>query len=201
MNTIEMRRLRQEMVENAKTLIDTADSGKRDLTEDELRKLTEMKDEIGKFDEQIKLRDDFDRLAAEQRGQTGATKPDVEVPAEHVLWRDAPAPNARQKDEIEHRFGQFLKATVYEKRAPTGMGEQVASDGGFLVQQDFATELLRRAYTGGQITSRCRRVPISANANGLKIYGIDETSRAAGSRWGGIRGYWLAEAAGPNSPS
>jgi HK97 family phage major capsid protein len=62
------------------------------------------------------------------------------------------------------------------------------------VRQDWSSEIYRRAYQLGQITSRCRRIPISANANGIKMLGIDETSRAAGYRWGGVRGYWLAEA-------
>jgi HK97 family phage major capsid protein len=76
----------------------------------------------------------------------------------------------------------------------TGMSEGVPSDGGFLVQTDFATELMRRAYETGLITSRCDRKQASANANGATINYVDETSRATGSRWGGIQAYWLAEA-------
>jgi len=79
--------------------------------------------------------------------------------------------------------------------AQTGMGEGIPSDGGFLVQIDFSTELLRRTYESGLVAGRCRRIPISANANGLKINGINETSRAEGSRWGGVLAYWKAEAA------
>jgi HK97 family phage major capsid protein len=37
------------------------------------------------------------------------------------------------------------------------------------------------------------KIPISANANGLKIPGVDETSRATGSRWGGVQSNWAAE--------
>lgn len=83
---------------------------------------------------------------------------------------------------------------VSMRNAATGLQEGVPSDGGFLVQPEFSTELLRRAYETGQVASRCRRIPIGANANGLKINGIDETSRATGSRWGGIRAYWIGEA-------
>lgn len=77
----------------------------------------------------------------------------------------------------------------------TGLSEGVPSDGGFLVQTDFATELISRVYETGQVASRCKKVKISANANGLKLFGIDETSRATGSRWGGVRAYWIGEAA------
>ena len=36
-------------------------------------------------------------------------------------------------------------------------------------------------------------MPVSSNSNSGWINGVDETSRATGSRWGGIRGYRLAE--------
>jgi len=80
-------------------------------------------------------------------------------------------------------------------KAATGLSEGVPSDGGFLVQQDFVEELLRRTYETGILVPKCRTIPISANKNGLKVNATDETSRATGSRWGGIHGYWAAEAA------
>jgi HK97 family phage major capsid protein len=80
-------------------------------------------------------------------------------------------------------------------RAATGMGEGVSADGGFLVQTDFSADLLTRTYEVGEILKRCRKIPISAGSNGLKINAVNETSRVDGSRLGGIRAYWIAEAA------
>lgn len=74
-----------------------------------------------------------------------------------------------------------------------GAGEAVDSDGGFLVQQDFASEIMRRINDTGQLLSRVRRIPLSPNSNGMKLPIIDESSRADGSRWGGIQGYWVEE--------
>ena len=79
-------------------------------------------------------------------------------------------------------------------QAATGASEGVASDGGFLVQTDFSTELLRLVHETGQLSRRCDRKPISAGANGLKINAVDETSRVDGSRSGGVLAYWTAEA-------
>ena len=76
----------------------------------------------------------------------------------------------------------------------TGMSEGVPADGGFLVQTDFTTELMRKTYETGQLSSRADRKQVSANANGATINYVNETARATGSRWGGIVGYWLAEA-------
>ncbi len=54
--------------------------------------------------------------------------------------------------------------------------------------------MIKRTYETGLIINKCRRIPISGSANGLKVNALAETSRASGSRWGGILGYWLNEA-------
>ena len=78
-------------------------------------------------------------------------------------------------------------------RAPAGMGETDPSGGGFPVQVDFAESILQRVYDFGEISNRVFRLSISSNANGIKIPGIDEQSRATGSRWGGVQSYWVGE--------
>jgi len=77
----------------------------------------------------------------------------------------------------------------------TGMSEGVPADGGFLVQEDFASELLKLTFSQGEILSRVRRFPISANSNSLRANYLDEGNRADGSRWGGVLAYWKAEGA------
>ena len=79
-------------------------------------------------------------------------------------------------------------------KAPTGLSEGQPSEGGFLVQTDFATSLLEKVYTDSSVVSRVTRIPISANSNALKIPAVAESSRADGSRFGGVRAYWSAEA-------
>jgi HK97 family phage major capsid protein len=78
-------------------------------------------------------------------------------------------------------------------RAASGSNEAVPSDGGYLVQPDFEAELMKRVYETGALASRVRSRQVSGN--GLVVNGIDETSRATGSRYGGVRGYWADEAA------
>jgi HK97 family phage major capsid protein len=107
-------------------------------------------------------------------------------------------------DERFASFGHQLQAVANAARpggrvdrrlmaGPTGLHESVGSDGGFLVQTDQQTQIRQRVYSQGNILSRVTRIPISANSNGIKLFGIDETSRADGSRYGGIRSYWTAE--------
>ncbi|HDZ13410.1 MAG TPA: phage major capsid protein [Pricia sp.] len=90
--------------------------------------------------------------------------------------------------------GQTVDQRLLENRAATGLGEEIPSDGGFLVQKDHETELMKRTNKTGVLVPRVERVPISSNANGLKMYAVDENSRVNGSRWGGIQVYSDGEA-------
>src|SRR5207244_6742220 len=51
-----------------------------------------------------------------------------------------------------------------------------------------------RTYNVGQILSRVQRIPISSSSNKLKMPLVNETSRANGSRYGGILSSWVNEA-------
>lgn len=84
---------------------------------------------------------------------------------------------------------------VQKSAGPSGASESVGADGGFLVQTDFSNELLDNTYDTGKLTRLARHVPIGPNSNGITINVIDETSRATGSRWGGVQAYWVAEGA------
>ena len=84
--------------------------------------------------------------------------------------------------------------------APLGMNEAVDSEGAYLVQHEFASEILQRMNNTGEIMKRItNKIPLSGNSNGYDLTVIDETSRVDGSRMGGIRAYWLDEAGAPTA--
>lgn len=84
----------------------------------------------------------------------------------------------------------------WESLAPAtgGAVASVPSDGGYLIQKDFVTELMNKTSEMSNLWSRVRKIPVSSNSDGLKLVTINETSRATGSRWGGVQVYWGAEA-------
>lgn len=81
-----------------------------------------------------------------------------------------------------------------QRGAAAGSSEAVPADGGFLVQPDFSEEIMSIAHNTGMVYTRGRYLPLSETTNAIKIPGIDEQSRADGSRWGGVRMYWQNEA-------
>lgn len=80
------------------------------------------------------------------------------------------------------------------KKAISGMSELVPADGGLLVGTDRNLSIMSRIYNTGQLLARIPTITISADSNGLSLFTDAETSRKTGSRRGGVRGYWAAEA-------
>ncbi|MEN6567192.1 MAG: phage major capsid protein [Veillonellales bacterium] len=78
--------------------------------------------------------------------------------------------------------------------AATGSNETISSEGGFLVDEQYVTDLLTKTYDSAVVAGKTWDIPIGANANRLRMNGIDEKSRANGSRYGGVQAYWSGEA-------
>jgi HK97 family phage major capsid protein len=87
---------------------------------------------------------------------------------------------------VDKRLGR-LNATI------SGGSTSVGGDGGFLVQKDFTVDLMKEAFGGDEIVKRCSATEIGANSDSLEVVTVDETSRATGSRWGGVQIYRVAE--------
>jgi len=98
--------------------------------------------------------------------------------------------NGAMGDEF---VGGLTKAR-WSTKAILGLNETVGSQGGFLVDTDRNMSLLQRVYEVGDLMRRVDVVGVSAQSNGMTFNMVDETSRADGSRRGGILAYWAAEA-------
>ena len=189
---LEMKAKREDARLKAMAVLNKAEAEDRFLTEDEQKEIDGYESEIRSWDESISRAEKL--LAIEPEDRSATEKTEVK-----------PAPGKGEEKRFA-TFGEQLLATyraaapggkVDERlttRAASGLNESTPSDGGFLVQQDFVTELLKRTYETGILASRAKKIPISTNANGMKINAVDEDSRANGSRWGGVQTYWEGEA-------
>jgi HK97 family phage major capsid protein len=108
----------------------------------------------------------------------------------------------READKPWGSFTEFMRAVAKAntgrldvrlggERAATGMGIGSDPDGGFMVPEQYAQGVITRAFEGGDILGRCRRIPVTGNQYHMSL--VDEVSRANGSRWGGIQSYRLGE--------
>jgi HK97 family phage major capsid protein len=86
---------------------------------------------------------------------------------------------------------------MFVQRAISGMSTSIPADGGYLLQTGFTTALLDKPEEVSQISTRCMKIPIGAGFDSLEAPFIDETSRATGSRWGGVQTYREGESLYP----
>lgn len=187
-NFAEYRKLNDQAVAELK------EKGK--LSEETAQKMGTLEQKLQSFDsvkaeyDAVKARIDQLEASIKRTGKGGSEPEDPSRPFKSLGEQLKAVAKAEIKGEaVDPRLGQILRA-----KAASGLNETIPSEGGFLVQTDMSSELLKRTYETGQILQRVRRIPISANANGLKINYINETSRATGSRHGGVTVYWPDEA-------
>ena len=188
---LEMKAKREDARLKAMAVLNKAEAEDRFLSEEEQKDIDKYEEEIRAWDESIGR---AEKLLAIEPEDRSTEKPEVK-----------PTP-AKDTEKRFSSFGEQLMAAYraampggkgderLSTRAASGLNETTPSDGGFLVQQDFVTELLKRTYETGILASKVKKIPISTNANGMKINAIDEDSRANGSRWGGVQTYWEGEA-------
>ena len=106
------------------------------------------------------------------------------------VCRAAKAISAGQHTVIPQRL---TKANQIMVTKATGLGEATDDEGGFLVAPEHRNELLKKTHETGKVFPRARQVPMGSPI--VKIPTINETSRADGSRHGGVRAFRLAEGA------
>ena len=209
MNLAELRKQRAKALEDMGVLVDLAKAQERNANDDESRRFNELDEEIRRLDAQIKQAERFEELQAERAKGTTSPVTAITVTREEgmdeqgncIVWRSggeqlmAVRRMATEPNSVDTRkIGEKLERSNRILRAASGAQESVLADGGFLVQQEFSTTLLNRAHETGRLASKVQRYSISSNANGLSFPFVDETSRAAGSRAGGIQAYWIGEA-------
>lgn len=101
---------------------------------------------------------------------------------------------AEKRMETRKELDVELRKSIREQRA-AGDGQVVGDTiyGGAFVQTDFATDIIHRGYNESIILSKTQQRTLTTGANSVTLCGIDETSRATGSRYGGVRVYTKAE--------
>lgn len=198
-----LRQKRADLVQEAQKIFETATAESRGLTAEETKRddaigaeLDALNDQVSRIERQMDRQrnaavagdanQDADGIAAAD-GKRGDAKPTFKSLGEQLMA-------VARAGHPDHRSMDPRLVVAPSLSAATGMSEGIAADGGFLVQSDFASELLQNLYTVGEIAQRVRKIPIGPNSNGIKMNGVDETSRVNGSRWGGIQAFWTGEA-------
>lgn len=149
-------------------------------------------------------------IAREERMATAsaalaATRPDTPVLEDRGTGAHI---HNNAEDKPWRSFGEYIRAVanagipgrstdprLLATRSASGMNESGAPDeGGFLVVSQYDTELIKLAHATGVMVGDCDLKSLTSGANSMTMFGVDETSRANGSRNGGVQSYWANEA-------
>lgn len=188
----------QKAVKDFEATIRAEDGSKRRMTKDELEKYKTLLDDMDSCKDAVALKERSDRSAAESvANEIDGEQRGAKVPAQAKTGEKPYKTFGEQLRDIaqagmnNENGGSSNKKLVWGKAA--GANETIASEGGFLVQEDFSTQLLEAVRLNADILPRVTHIPLSGNSNAIKLPMIDEVSRQRGSRMGGIRAFWLAE--------
>ena len=184
-----------------------------ELTEEQVTQHASLITQIEQLDAKIKR---LEQAAAIQPATYRETEPSPAAPAAGTGRVEVGVDRATERPWDSHPgagdgLGHFLQAVAFE-RMPSGIVPQagfrdprlyatisggstsVPSDGGHVVGLQMNTALLDQAMDEAILAPRCFPIPVGENFDGVELPGVDETSRADGSRWGGVRVYRAAEA-------
>lgn len=179
MDKEEFKALLDEQKADIKSIIkEEAKSAAKEAVSEELDKLPEVK--------------------ARMNGNVNVTVDEADRPFKSVAEQmfaiknlNAGRVDPRMK-RIQNLSQQWMDGNDAQK-ALLGSNETIPSQGQFLLEPTIAQEFLKPIHEEGPLTKLAKRMPVGPNSNFGWINGVDETSRATGSRWGGVRGYWIAE--------
>jgi HK97 family phage major capsid protein len=204
---IELTKLIQSRMAECKAMKENPKGPDGHMDEDQRKKFSEFMNDVTIYTEELELEKREavvrERLA---RPMSDGVRPNIDPALDELQVR---FPGLPSKDQRFSSFGDALIAVRRavdprlgidsRLRAPAGMSEGSPSDGGFLLQMDYASDIKTRMFSTGQILPRVTRLPISANNNSITIPAAADDTESAGI-FGGIVAYWLGEA-GAKTPS
>lgn len=180
-------------------LFDAAEGESRDMTEDEQAKYSAAETEFNRLKA---ASEKADALAAMNDSIPATVVDPLIVPAANS---DAKALDVKAGDQASIKkpyaaLGDMLQdvartknnnAEAYDRLVKASLNTETGADGNFLVPEDFIGTMLEQAETMSQLYSRATALTVTGNT--ANIPAVDETSRADGSRFGGIAVSWIRE--------
>jgi HK97 family phage major capsid protein len=128
-------------------------------------------------------------------GIRGIPVKDARLRLEHNTKRALSLIEKRQGQKPSKEFEDRSMRPLFDpeaRAAGTGQIQGIGSEGGFLLQSETSMDLMTHGFNNSAILPKCQRRTLTGSES-LEIVGIDETSRATGSRGGGVRVYTDAE--------
>ncbi len=201
MSIQELLQNRTALITQQETILETIKTEKRNMSVDEKSTWDKVDTAIGEVEQTV------ERLKAfEERVKTSESKnyKDVDFNQAGTNFDNGKKEFSSMGEffvavaQAGTPYGRFSGAGRVDERlsmmqAASGASANVPSDGGFLVGATKSNEIMKKIYTGGEILKNCKVYEIGENSDSLEVPYLEDSDRAAGSRWGGLRAYRAGE--------
>ena len=198
----ELFALRDAELQQARAILELAQGEEREFTEEETEAMERHQVAAQDFDRRGKI--------ALRAREVDEGLEELEAVAASVPSR--PVSRVKVRESIQddpklgyRHLGEFALSVFNNQNNPSadkrlslvaaasGMSQAVGADGGFMVPPEFSRQIWDGLNDGTEALLG-RTSSFSIEGESLTIPANAETSRANGSRYGGVRGYWKAEA-------
>lgn len=174
---------------------DVTDQGVTEMEAEEFKTMLDeaMKPVLAKVDETKAELDALKREPPKDDSGIAVKHDEADNPFESVGEQCIAVAKAMRTGRFSDPRLLRVKAGYEEEIKQTGASEGIPAAGGFLLDPTLTSTFLKPLHEDGPFVRLARKMPVSGNSNYGWINGVNETARADGSRWGGIRGYRLGE--------
>lgn len=147
--------LKNDKINQAEKILADAEVNKRELTEDEAEELAEIRDDVKRIKDALKISDELDDSKEKQQKQEPA-------PA-----GGEPKPTQEQQDT--RAFENFIRGRVVHERA----GELTKTDNGSVIPTTIAQQIIKKVYDVSPILAKSQKYNVKGK---LQIPYYDTTS-------------------------
>ncbi|MBV4421036.1 phage major capsid protein [Clostridium tyrobutyricum] len=188
-----LKEILKQKLDSQAAIVQGAIDAARAMNEEEQKLYDDLEVEIKNLEKTIEAEDKLKER--EKLNKTPVNEPIYAKPKNpnEKKWKGGMGEFLQAVAKASSPGGRMDNRLVYQNSV-SGLNESVSSEGGFMLENDFIQDMFDVMMSESQVANRIRMIPIGANTNRLRTLGIDETSRANGSRWGGVQAYWIAEA-------
>ena len=140
MNFKELEEKKNDLITRAEETLNKAKEEKRELTEDEAAELAEIRDNVRKIIDTLKLDDDFQKLGDQMEKKPDDTPTEPQKGEENV--DDKKQEQRALEDSERAAFENYIRGRVVHERA----GELTKKDNGAVIPTTIANQIIKKVY-------------------------------------------------------
>lgn len=160
----ELQEKRNDLITRAEEVLAKAKEEKRELTEDEAAELAEIRDNVRRIIETLKLDDDFRELGKPLEKKQDETPTEQTTPDE----KKQQEMRALETNEVQ-AFENYIRGYVVHERA----GELTKADNGAVIPTTIANQIIKKVYDICPVLEQSTKYNVKGN---LELPYYDETS-------------------------